>query len=117
VSVARSAAGQTAGSKQAPARRKDELPQLDPALEEALEEIARIEGELRASGDLAALGRFGDPDAGLSTAAALGHGLLATWEARKVDQLSAMPDGARLVRAYLRAYEVPRQRDVDRLSG
>ena len=71
------------------------------ALSAALDEIARIEHELTSVGDDATLKRFGNPEHGAALAAMLGHGRLSTAQARLVDQLSWMPDGLKLVRAYL----------------
>jgi hypothetical protein len=77
----------------------------DP-LDAALEEIAKVEVALRNTGDAATLERFGDAENGAALAELLGHARLSTEEARTVDQLSWMPDGMKLVRAYLRTVQL-----------
>jgi hypothetical protein len=76
-------------------------------LQRALREIARIEHELRAFGDRAALKRFIDPGHGFSIAALLGYHLLTVSEACVVAQLSRMPEALNLVRNYLRSLGTP----------
>ena len=77
---------------------------MEERLRATLIEIERIEGELRANGDTARLRSFGDPDRGTAIAQAVGHaGKLAPEDARRVDQLSMMPDAFQLVRDYLRS--------------
>jgi hypothetical protein len=73
------------------------------ALSRALEEIAKVEVELRSAGDAAMLERFGDAESGAALAEMLGYEHLSTEQAHTVDQLIWMPDGMNLVRAYLRA--------------
>jgi len=73
-------------------------------LRATLAEIGRIEGELRANGDVAMLNRFGDPDRGFDLAERFGYGSeLTDDDARVVDQLSMMPDALQLVRGYLQS--------------
>lgn len=86
------------------------------ALEDALRQLALIDRHLRARRDEATLSRFGEAEAGFSIAASLGHTLLTTAEARVVDRLSRMPEGARLVRTYLGLSRVPHLSDVQRLT-
>ncbi len=76
-------------------------------LSTALEEIAKIEHELRSRGDAATLERFGDAEDGAVLAESLGFEHVSVEEAHTVDQLSWMPDGMNLVRAYLRAARAP----------
>jgi hypothetical protein len=85
------------------------------ALQDALREIAVIDQQLRALGDMATLRRFGEAEAGASFAALLGHTLFTAAEARTVDQLSRMPGGIRLVRTFLSCSGVPRVSDVERM--
>ena len=73
----------------------------------ALEEIAKIEHELRSRGDAATLERFGDAEDGVALAESLGFEHVSVEEAHTVDQLSWMPDGMNLVRAYLRGARAP----------
>jgi hypothetical protein len=76
---------------------------MDDRLHETLIEIARIEGELRAHGDHARLKAFGDARRGAALAETIGYDRrLADVDARRVDQLSLMPDALELVRDYLR---------------
>jgi hypothetical protein len=73
-------------------------------LRATLAEIRRIEGELRANGDVAMLSRFGDPDRGSALAARFGYDSeLTDDDARVLDQLSMMPDALQLVRRYLQS--------------
>jgi hypothetical protein len=81
------------------------------ALQRALLEIAHTERRLLAAGDVGALHRFGDVQAGLDLASALGYTLLAPREARVVDCLRYFPDGATLIRSYLTQMQVPRSFD------
>jgi hypothetical protein len=75
---------------------------MEERLRATLAEIRRIEGELRANGDVATLSRFGDPDRGSALAARFGYDTeLGDDDARVVDQLSMMPDALQLVRDYL----------------
>jgi hypothetical protein len=77
---------------------------MEERLRATLIEIEKIEGELRANGDVARLKSFGDPERGTELAQAVGHpGRLAREDARRVDQLSMMPDAFRLVRDYLQS--------------
>ena len=85
------------------------------ALQDALREIAVIDRQLRALGDMATLRRFGEAEAGVSLAALLGYTLLTAAEARTVDKLSRMPDGTRLVRTFLNCSDAPRVSDVERM--
>jgi hypothetical protein len=78
------------------------------ALRDALRQIALIDQDLRAVGDLVTLARFGQAEEGFAIAASLGHVLLSSAEARTVDRLAQMPDGATLVRTYLKRSRVPR---------
>ncbi len=73
----------------------------DDRLRSTRREIARIEEQLHAVGDRAALASFGDPEHGASIAALLGYRRLARSDARVVAQLSRMPDAFTLVREYL----------------
>src|SRR5579872_6963374 len=88
----------------------------DPArselLGEVLREIVRIERSLSEAGDHQMLARYGDPENGAAIAALLGYALLATDEARIVDQLSYFPESTVLVRDYLARTGAPRTWEV-----
>jgi hypothetical protein len=73
----------------------------DP-LTAALAEVAKLEVELRSTGDAAMLARFGNAESGAALAEMLGYEHLSAEEAHTVDQLIWMPDGMKLVRAFLR---------------
>jgi hypothetical protein len=76
---------------------------MDDRLSETLIEIARIEGELRAHGDHSRLKAFGDARRGAALAETIGYDRgISDEDARRVDQLSLMPDALALVRDYLR---------------
>jgi hypothetical protein len=77
---------------------------MEERLRATLIEIERIEGELRANGDVARLKSFGDPERGTELAQAVGHpGRLRRQDARRIDQLSVMPDAFQLIRDYLQS--------------
>ena len=88
---------------------------LAESLREALREILRIERSLVEAGDRRMLARFGNPAHGAEIAARLGYTLLATDEARSVDQLMYLPNSQALIREFLRMASAPRRWEVERI--
>ena len=85
---------------------------LGELLDDALREIARVERALIEAGDHRTLARYGDPEHGAAIAELLGYTLLATDEARTVDQLTYLPQSSLLIREYLARSGAPRSWDV-----
>jgi hypothetical protein len=63
------------------------------------------------------LARFGNPAHGAEIAACLGYTLLATDEARLVDQLTFLPNSQALIREFLQMASAPRMWEVARIAA
>jgi hypothetical protein len=90
---------------------------LSESLQEALREILRVERSLVEAGDRRMLARFGNPAHGAEIASRLGYTLLATDEARLVDQLTFLPNSQALIREFLQMASAPRMWEVARIAA